>query len=600
MRQYISRLQWIVMALTISVLAGSCSKNLDQQPESTVDKDAIFGSEAGMKLYTNSFYDVLPGINDTYKVDATADFSAVSSIPDYLRKGAYNARVADGWDWKQLRNINYFIVNCNNPAVDSTTRGNYIGLARFFRAYFYFEKVKRFGDVPWINRPLSIDDKDMLYAGRDKRTLVMDSIIADLDYAASHITLKTDPTASQITKYVVYGLKSRVCLFEGTFRKYQTSYELTSTAPALLQQAADAAAKVMAEGGFSLNQAGGNGLSYRQLFTSAGPVVSEVMLANVSSTTLAVFNDANWYFTSATYGNRLSFTRKFINTYLNIDGTPFTSKSGHDTLPLAKETLDRDKRLQQTIRMGSYTRTDNGKTIAAPPVFSYTYTGYMPIKFSLDDTYYDNGRTGTSSIALMRYAEILLNYAEATAELGKLSDADWAKTVGALRQRAGITGGLGAKPTVADNYLQTNYFPDITDAALLEIRRERGIELVLEGFRVHDLIRWKKGDLLSKSWNGMYVPALDTPMDLNGDGQYDVCFYKTLPATQIKGVTYINVSPTINGVTNPQQLSNDTYGEIHWLDNVERDWSDYKYLYPIPYNDLQLNPKLGQNPGWEL
>ncbi len=600
MRQYISRLQWIVMALTISVLAGSCSKNLDQQPESTVDKDAIFGSEAGMKLYTNSFYDVLPGINDIYKVDATADFSAVSSIPDYLRKGAYNARVADGWDWKQLRNINYFIVNCNNPAVDSTTRGNYIGLARFFRAYFYFEKVKRFGDVPWINRPLSIDDKDMLYAGRDKRTLVMDSIIADLDYAASHITLKTDPTASQITKYVVYGLKSRVCLFEGTFRKYQTSYELASTAPALLQQAVDAAATVMAEGGFSLNQAGGNASSYRQLFTSAGPVVSEVMLANVSSTTLAVFNDANWYFTSATYGNRLSFTRKFINTYLNIDGTPFTGKSGNDTLPLVKETLDRDKRLQQTIRMGSYTRTDNGKTIAAPPVFSYTYTGYMPIKFSLDDTYYDNGRTGTSSIALMRYAEILLNYAEATAELGKLSDADWAKTVGALRQRAGITGGLGAKPTVADSYLQTNYFPDITDAALLEIRRERGIELVLEGFRVHDLIRWKKGDLLSKSWNGMYVPALDTPMDLNGDSQYDVCFYKTLPATQIKGVTYINVSPTINGVTNPQQLSHDTYGEIHWLDNVEREWKDYKYLYPIPYNDLQLNPKLGQNPGWDL
>ncbi|TWW00857.1 RagB/SusD family nutrient uptake outer membrane protein [Chitinophaga pinensis] len=589
-----------MMIAGVAALLSGCAKNLDQTPVATADKDAIFGSEAGMKLYTNSFYDVLPSMGDVFRKDAMADYSAVSAVPDFLRTGAYNARVADGWDWKQLRNINYFIVNCNNPAIDSTTRNNYVGLARFFRAYFYFEKVKRFGNVPWINKPLDINDQEGLYAGRDNRTLVMDSVIADLDYAADHITLKSDASASQITKYVVYGLKSRVCLFEGTFRKYQTSYNLAGTAPALLQQAADAAKKVMDEGGFAINQTGGAGASYRQLFISAAPVATEVMLANVTSSTLAVFNDANWYFTSATYGNRLSFTRTFINTYLNIDGTPFTNEAGHETQTFAQETQGRDMRLQQTIRMGSYTRTDNGKTVAAPPVFSYTYTGYMPIKFTLDDTYYDGGTTGTNSITLMRYAEILLNYAEAMAELGKLSDNDWAKTVGALRARAGITGGITAKPTVADNYLKTNYFPDISDAALLEIRRERGIELVLEGFRFHDLIRWKAGDLLTKPWVGMYVPALDTPMDLNGDGVLDVCFYKTAPAEQVKGVTYINVSPVLSSGTNPQVLSDDTHGEIHWLDNVSREWDDYRYLYPVPYTDLQLNPKLGQNPGWEL
>jgi starch-binding outer membrane protein, SusD/RagB family len=601
-QQYFSRLQRVAMIVGVSALLSSCAKNLDQTPVATADGDAIFGSEAGMKLYTNSFYDVLPAMGDVYRKDAMADYSAVSAVPDFLRTGAYNARVADGWDWKQLRNINYFIVNCNNPAIDSTIRNNYIGLARFFRAHFYFEKVKRFGNVPWINKPLDINDQEGLYAGRDNRTLVMDSIIADLDYAADHITLKSDVTASQITKYVVYGLKSRVCLFEGTFRKYQTSYNLTATAPALLQQAADAAKKVIDEGGYALNLTGGPASAYRQLFISAAPVAAEVMLSNVSSSTLAVFNDANWYFTSATYGNRLSFTRTFINTYLNIDGTPFTGKSGYDTLPFVKETQGRDMRLQQTIRMGSYTRTDNGKTVAAPPVFSYTYTGYMPIKFSLDDTYYDNGTTGTNSICLMRYAEILLNYAEAMAELGKLTDADWAKTVGALRARAGITGGTTAKPVLADSYLKANYFPGITDAALLEIRRERGIELVLEGFRFYDLVRWKAGDLLTKPWTGMYVPALDVPMDLNGDGIFDVCFYKTVPAEQVKGVAYINVSPMLNGTVNPQVLSNDTHGEIHWLDNVPREWNEdgRKYLYPIPYTDLQLNPKLGQNTGWEL
>ncbi|MBP1650552.1 MAG: RagB/SusD protein [Bacteroidetes bacterium] len=605
MQQYITRLKWTSMALVLWVLAGSCSKELEQRPVSTADRDAIFGNEAGLKLYANSFYDVLPAMGDVFRGDAMADYSAVNAVPDFLRDGAYNSRVQaeiDNWKWTKLRNINYFLANNTNPAVGQTIRENYNGLARFFRAWFYFDKVKRYGDVPWIGTPLGIADSS-LYAARDSRKLVMDSIIADLDYAAAHISLNTDATASQITKYTAYALKSRVCLFEGTFRKYHTSLGLTADAPALLQAAADAAKVVMDQGGFSLNQAGGTSGSYRQLFISASPVTTEVMLSNVASSTLAVFNDANWYYTSATYGVRLSLTRKFINTYLNIDGTPFTSVSGYETKPFVEETKNRDLRLSQTIRMGSYTRTDNGKTVAAPPVFSYTYTGYMPKKWCLDDTYYDGGSNNTNSICIMRYAEILLNYAEAKAELGTLTDADWAGTVGALRARAGITSGIATKPTVADQYLVTNYFNkggDPTDPSILEIRRERGIELVLEGFRFYDLVRWNDGELLVQQWNGMYVPALDVPMDLNGDGVNDVCFYQTLPATQVSGVTYISVAPTVNGVTNPTQLSHGTYGEIKWLDNISRvTWADFRYLYPLPYTELQLNTKLVQNVGWE-
>ena len=323
------------------------------------------------------------------------------------------------------------------------------------------------------------------------------------------------------------------------------------------------------------------------------------MLSNVSSTSLSVYNDANWYYTSSTYGVRYSFTRTFINTYLNIDGTPFTDVPGHDTMTFAHETQSRDLRLQQTIRTPGYLRTSSGKIIAAPPVFSYTYTGYQPIKWSLDDTYYDNGANNTNSICVMRYAEILLNYAEARAELGQLTDDDWKMTVGALRARAGITGGTTAKPTVLDPYMKANYFADVSDPSLMEIRRERGIELALEGFRFYDLVRWKHGELLLQTWNGFYVPGLDIPLDLNSDGVYDVAFYKTMPANPVSGVTYINVSETVNGVTNPQRLAHDTYGEIHWLDNISRDWQDYKYLYPIPLTDVQLNPALTQNPGWQ-
>jgi len=589
---------WSACLLLVGLFSG-CTKQLNQVPQSTANEGAIFGSTQGLQLYANSFYDDgLPNISSIYKTDANlSDLGAQSSCPTYLQ-GAYSSRTTAGWNWTALRNINYFIQGLASSPVDEADKENFLGLAKFFRAYFYFGMVQMYGNVPWVNTPLNVNDS-ALYGPRAPRTLIMDSVVADLQYATTHIALSSDPTSSQITRYVAYGLLSRVCLYEGTFEKYQTSYNLTANANAFLQLAATASKMVIDSGGFSLYTGSGTSQSYRQLFISNGPIAQEVMLADVASQALAVLNDANWFFTSATYGNRFSFNRTFINTFLNADGTPFTNTPGYDTMTFIHETQGRDLRLSQTIRTPGYTRTDNGQTVAAPPVFSYTYTGYQPIKWCLQDELYDNGANNTNSICLMRYAEILLNYAEARAELGQLTNADWALTIGALRARAGITGGLTAPPAVADPYLQANYFSDISNPALLEIRRERGIELTLEGFRFNDLARWKHGELLTKTWNGLYVPALDQPMDLNGDGIPDVCFYQTLPANQISGVTYINVSPSISAGVNPQTLSNDTYGELHWLDNVPRTWQDYMYLYPIPYSELQLNPNLGQNPGWQ-
>ncbi|HWB23968.1 MAG TPA: RagB/SusD family nutrient uptake outer membrane protein [Chitinophagaceae bacterium] len=570
----------------------SCTKNLDQQPVATANESAVFGSQQGLALYSNSFYNILPDINTPFRTDCNlSDYGAVSNVPTFIQPGAFTSLQSSGWSWGNLRNVNYFIQHCNNPAVPEAVRNNYIGLAKFFRAYFYFQMVQRFGDVPWINKPLDVSDTTILYAKRDPRTLVMDSVMADINYAIANINTTNDATRSTITKWVAYGLKSRICLFEGTFRKYQASYGLTSTASQFLQDAANAAKAIIDSAGFSLNT-GGN-MAYRNLFISTAPVANEVMLADITSTSLGKYNDANWYYTSATYGPRFSFIRTFINTYLTLDGTPFTDIPGHDTITFVNEVKNRDWRLQQTIRTGNYKRISNGIQVPAPPVFSYTYTGYQPIKWCLDDMVNDNGATNTNSICLMRYAEILLNYAEAKAELGTLTDADWAMTIGALRARAGITGGLTTKPTVADPYLQQHYFPDITDPVILEVRRERGIELALEGFRYYDLVRWKHGELLLNTWNGFYVPQLDTPMDLNGDGILDVCFYVNPPANQVSGVTYIKVS------SNPQILDHGTYGELHWLDNIPRTWSDYMYLYPIPYSSLQLNPNLGQNPGWK-
>lgn len=584
---------WFII---LSFLVIGCE--LEQLPEATTSRAAVFGSPQGLELYTNSFYTMLPNGNGSTTRDAMSDYLAVKEIPTFLQ-AAFAPTNSSGWDWGDLRNINYFLKFNTDPAVPVAVRNNYNGIARFFRAYFYFNKVVRFGNVPWINKPLSVSDTLILYGGRDSRTLVMDSVLADINYACQNITSTSDATRSLVTKYVAYALKARICLFEGTFRKYHTELNLTSSANTWLTEAAAAAKAVMDAGIYSIYTAGGTTKAYRTLFTNTTPIASEVMLAAVMDLTLNELHDANWAYTSGTYWVKGSFIRSFINTYLKDDGTPFTNTAGWQTMLFKDEVKGRDKRLQQTIRLGDYKRLSNGALIPAPPLFTYTFTGYQPIKWTLDDMYYDTRDLNNNSVALFRYAEVLLTFAEAKAELGTLTDAEWAATIGVLRSRAGITGGLSTLPTVVDPYLKATYFPEITSPVILEVRRERGIELCLEGFRFADILRWKRGDLMKMEWNGFYVPELKTPMDLNEDGKMDVVFYQgTKPSPALSGVEYVNVSATVGTSQNSQRLKNDTYGELTWMNNLTRTWNDRNYYYPIPSTDLITNPNLGQNPGW--
>lgn len=585
----------IIIAILVALFLPQCE--LEEMPKSEIAKESIFNTESGLELYAYSFYGVLPSAYQIHHGDAMSDYIVRNSIPDIMTNG-YSANQSGGWDWGELRNINYFIENCVSPDLETEVNEHYIGVARFFRAWFYYEKVLRFGDVPWIDYLPDVDD-DILYGERDDRAFVMDKVLEDIDYACTHISMENDPTTSLITKWVAYAFKSRVCLFEGTFRKYRTEFGLESSANEWLQEAESAAAEVMANSGFDIYDAAGVEDSYRQLFTSTQPVSSEVMLALVMSQELAELHEANWRWTSPTYGVKANFNRYFVNTYLMLDGTPFTDVAGYETMEFSDEVKLRDYRLKQSIRLGEYTRVDGGIEVPAPPDWGYTLTGYMPIKWSLDDTYYDLRDYNDNSLSVIRYAEVLLNYAESKAELGTLTDGDWANTVGKLRARAGITGGLSSKPVTVDSYMQTNYFPDVADASLMEIRRERGIEMCCEGLRWADLCRWDHGDLVTQPWRGLYVPALDVPMDLNEDGINDVIFVETTP-NPLPEVSYqfVNVGEYLGETLNPQRLSEGTYGDLIWMDTYQRVWDDKMYLYPVPEEDIFVNPALGQNPGW--
>lgn len=600
-------LKHITLLFTAASALSSCE--LKEVPVDTADKGAVFNSENGLQLYSSSFYDWMPSANNIHQADAISDYSTRRNVPDFLREGTvYSSRSNDNtsasgydlvalggdwnWGWGTLRNLNYFIVNNEGPGVPADIRNHYNGLARFFRAWFYFEKVKRYGDVPWINKPLDVSDPQ-LYAARDSRSLVMDSVLADLNYAIANIRTTSDNSRTLITRDIALALKSRVALFEGTFRKYHTDKGLGASANNWLNQAVDASRTIMESGRFSLNQGPNPGSAYRQLFVSDAPVASEIMLSVASNTSLGIRHAANWYFTSATTGTRFSFIRPFIHTYLNIDGTPFTNDPGYGTRVFSEEVKGRDLRLQQTIRTANRKRINaSGALVAAPPSFTYTYTGYQPIKWTVDNISVDGGNNNVNAVSVFRYAEVLLNYAEAKAELGEMTNADWAQTIGALRRRAGITGGLSTLPTVADPYLRITYFPDISDPVILEVRRERGIELALEGFRFYDIIRWKHGELFEMPYTGMYVPQVNQPMDLDEDGTADVYFYNQKPANQVTGVTYVDVS------TGSYKLKDNTSGELIWLPNIVRKWEDKKYFYPVPETHLLTNPKLGQNTGW--
>jgi hypothetical protein len=583
----------------LGVLAAGC--DLDQTPTSVANAAAVFDTEAGLQLYTQSFTENLPSLTSVTNGDNMSDYLAVRSPSTFLLPGQYTPTSIGSWSWTALRNINYFLANNTGAGVAPEVRSHYAGLARFYRALFYFNKVKQYGDVPWIDRPIDITDSTTLFAGRDRRDVVMGHVLEDLDYAVANIRTVTDPSRTAITKDVARAWKSRIALFEGTFRKYHANglaQGLGGTADEWLRQAASAAQQVMDGGRFTLHTSGGADAAYRQLFASEVAPADETMLVYVADASQSVLHQANWDYTSATTGVGASLVRQFVNTYLMTDGTPFTDVAGHDTLSFTAETRNRDRRLQQTIRTPDYRRLSSGVLVAAPPAFTQTLTGYMPIKWTVDDAGMDVCNCNTNDVAINRYAEVLLNYAEAKAELGTITNADWARTVGALRARAGITGGTTALPTRVDPYLQSTYFPDVTNPVILEVRRERGIELVLEGLRFADLLRWKHGELLSSAampWRGFYVPAANRAMDLNLDATPDVFFYTgTEPATKLPGVLYINVS----GGTQQRSLEQGDRGQLTWLRNTARVWSDRMYLYPIANADLTVNPKLGQNPGW--
>ena len=569
--------------LSAAIACISCEDMLDYQPKDRLSPDTYFKTETDCELWTNNYYTVFPSAEGIYS--EPYDVIVRDVLADEI-SGVRKPMPTDGnWNWEKLREMNFFLSRASQVE-DESVRLEYEGLTRFFRAYFYFEKVKRYGDVPWVDRPLGSDEEE-LYEGRDPRESVMEKVMEDVDFAIAN--LPEVQNVYRVTRWTARALKSRIALFEGTFRKYHglDGYEE-------FLQACVNASEPFLTGPYSIYTSGST--PYQDLFTSQNAIGTEIILARAYTSAISgMTHDVNGHLTGATMG-RPGMTRNVVNMYLMRDGSRYTDQKNYATKTFVEECKNRDLRMAQTLRTPGYKRIGGSKELA--PDLSRSTTGYQLIKY-LTEEKYDANKASTNDMPLFRLAEVLLNYAEAKAQLGTLKQADLDNTIRPLRVRAGLPDldmeEANANP---DPYLsspETGYANVTGDnkGVILEIRRERTLETPMEGLRYWDIMRWKEGKRFEKPIEGLYFPGTGE-YDLDGNGSVDVCIYDTEKAPgNSADVLYLKLGSDI-------VLSEGTSGNVLAHSTQQRIWNEERdYLYPIPTDDRVLTQgAISQNPGW--
>lgn len=584
--------------LTVVLTAGLTGCDLlDTKPLSQISQTDYFKNETDLQLFSNPFYN---NLLDKNPYDDQSDLIVCQTLSNEMLGGNKRTVPASGggWTWTDLRRMNT-LLEYSSQCPDEDVVTKYNALTRFFRAFFYFEKVKRFGDVPWYDVQLGSAD-EALYKPRDSRELIMTKMIEDVDFAINELT--SDVSTYRVNRWAALALKAQFCLYEGTYRKYHNVNLEGHDYAYYLDLAAEAAKELIDDGPYKLYKTGNPEKDYLTLFAQENASQDEYILAIKFDYGLGIYHNATAFTLVPTQG-RPGYTRKFINMYLMKDGTAFTDRTdGWQEMSFIDEVKDRDPRLAQSIRTPGYTRI--GQTEVLAPDLGTSVTGYQPIKFVQDPTasggQVDRNDRSTCDIPVYRYAEVLLNYAEAKAELGTLTQADLDISVNEIRDRVGMPDLDMTKANAnPDRYLSSEEYGftnvnGTNKGVILEIRRERAIELMQEGFRFDDLVRWKAGYCIDQPITGMYFKG-PGEYDLSGDGKTDLILYAEGTAKPDAG-TGVMVYQIGEEIT----LSDGNRGYLSYHKNVERTKFNEgrDYLYPIPTDERSLNKNLTQNPGW--
>lgn len=582
----------LFFGLMLAGLSGCLkSKILDQNPQTSISDATYWHTANDLKLYTNNFYNQLPSYIGVW---STVGPYTEDDNTDNMVFGGYNTRLngentipasGGGWsygDWSNIRNVNYFLDNYDKVSDPFSAISTYVGEAYYFRAYFYFSKLKSFGNLPWINKPLTTNDTSFLMAPVLSRNIIVDSIISDLDKASSMLLAKGSAEPMRIYKEFAQGFKSRVALYEGTWEKYHKNDPFGAPGQdgtQFLQIASNAADSVINSDKFALDNVGvTNG--YWSLFNQNDYSGSkEVMFWRAYNFQDLITQHWNQY---SSAGADRGITKSLVDAYLCTDGQPISVSplyKGDDSLNTVIQ--NRDPRLAQTI----YTPGDiifSAATYPSGQAFVFKYpaldaggetrnvTGYQLYKsHTLDyNQAFDINQDGITGLIFMRYAEVLLNSAEAKAELGTITQADLDQTINLLRDRVGMPHLMLASIVTDPNWKFPSLSPIIN-----EVRRERRVELSCEGYRFDDIMRWAAADKLIEGWKPLGAKwnqwaTVITDMTVGQD-------------VYLNPQGYIEPFQKVTTMPNGYQF------------NVNRD-----YLLPIPTRELTLNSNLKQNPGW--
>lgn len=554
------KLKYIICVASLLMATGCNDGFLERSPQNINDK-TFWSSVSDLETYANAFYSMIPG-----GVTSLSDGSSDNQVPNNPVTFIWNQysvpAEGGGWsksDWSTIRQLNYFMTHYE--AVTGTTEdiNKYVGEIRFFRALAFMDKVNTFGDVPWLDKNLDVDSEE-LYGAKTKRNEVAKKIIEDLNFAIQW--LPDSPETGRIGKDVARHIKARFCLQEGTYYKYHTSLGFTADVNGLLEQAAAAALDIMNTGKYEIYNTGKPESDYYDMFVLEDK-------SGLKEAILWVNYEANkrQHGMSRTLAEaNMGFSKDFADSYLCKDGKPIALSSdyqGDETM--RKESTNRDPRFKQTILTNDFPRNvsyDGDSTFIEDEgefISQYCYTGYKSIKYFIPTAKAFEANSNTYDGIAYRYAETLLIYAEAKAELGSITQADLDKSVNVLRDRVGLPHLMLNVGFTDPNWPKWGYE---LSPLLQEIRRERRVELAGEGLRWGDLKRWKAGQLL------------DNVM--------------TYVGKKTDGVHYAIAYP------------NYTNEDCQYVEGKSRKWVDKLYLYPIPTGELQRNELLlPQNPGWE-
>ncbi|HVW62506.1 MAG TPA: RagB/SusD family nutrient uptake outer membrane protein, partial [Puia sp.] len=459
----------IIPVLCIAAIS-SCKKDfLDKQPLDVISGATYWNTEQDLQLYNNAVYPLYIMGYGTDFADAVYQPWGVASPQVYgdvitdngapltyskVAANEYNAYLSGGsgsggWNFNNIRTLNFFLDHYQHAAVSDSIRHIYAGEIYFFKAWDYFEKVKLFGDVPWLTHALETNSPE-LYAPRTPRAGVMDSIISNLDLAIQWLptrAIQQSQLPGRINKDIAMHLKARIALHEGTFRKYHG----LADGDRFIQLAATTAGALMATGNYSIYKYPSVADPYNQMFAKyTYSDNKEVILWKEYSASLQLGAAFSRYF-AQNLRHQFGVTRNLMDEYLCTDGQPISTSplfNAADRGVIRNEFANRDPRLAQTVaQYGQYELSassiqgSNNAPLPNLPGLSGNKcpTGYRLAKWFLNDPADWNRVTnGMQADPIFRYAETLLIYAEAKAELGECDQQVLDQTVNAIRDRVGM------------------------------------------------------------------------------------------------------------------------------------------------------------------